>query len=342
MSRINWGSTPIGAYELPPRLLVLGCGSIGQRHIENLMALGVRDIVAFDVLEERRRAVGNGLGVQVVDRLEVAWEYRPQVALIATSTDSHVPLALQASKHGCHLFIEKPVSHTLDRIDSLCAEVERRRLVAMVGCNMRFHPGPATIKQLIEDGVVGQVIAARIQTGSYLPRWRPSQDYHQGYSASPEWGGAILDCIHEIDLALWYLGPAKVVAAAWLPARTIGLETDGLAEIILRHESGVLSNVHLNFVQRDYRRTCQVIGSEGTIYWDFSERRVNVYGADSELARSLSEPEGWQTKQMYVDEMDHYLRAVQSGSETINPISGGLAALQIALSAKQMSLERCS
>jgi predicted dehydrogenase len=93
--------------------------------------------------------------------------------------------------------------------------------------------------------------------------------------------------------------------------------------------------VHLNFVQRDYRRACQIIGSEGTIYWDFQARRVDVFGPDGELARSIPEPAGWQVNQMYVDELTHFLQAVERGTPTINPISGGWAALQIALAAKE-------
>jgi predicted dehydrogenase len=277
------------------------------------------------------------LGIKVVNSLEEAWDCKPQIALITVPTHTHVPLAQQAAEHGCHLFIEKPLSYTLDGVGRLCAEVEHRRLVTMVGCNMRFHPGPATVKRLLDEDVIGQVIAARIQTGSFLPRWRSWQDYRQSYSASPEWGGAILDCIHEIDLALWYLGPAHVLAAARVPAQSIGLETDGLAEMILQHESGVLTNVHLNFVQRDYRRTCQIIGSEGTIYWDFSDHQVRVLGPDGEMKQVYSEPDGWQMNQMYVDELEHFLQSVRLGSSTVNPVSSGLETLRVALAARQFA-----
>jgi len=268
--------------------------------------------------------------------LERALEWNPDLVVIASPTHFHAEQALATARYGCPLFIEKPLSHSLEGLDILCAEVDRRNLVTMVGCNMRFHPGPAMVKRLIGEGAIGKIIAARIQTGSYLPRWRPSQDYRNSYSASSKWGGVILDCIHEIDLALWYFGPASVVAAARLPATTIGLEIDGLAEIILNHKSSVLSNLHLNFVQRDYRRACQVIGSEGTIYWDFGHRQVEVFGPDGELRESFLEPRGWQVNQMYVDELDHFLRAVQSGRPTCNPVSQGLVALQLAITAKTM------
>lgn len=324
------------------RVLLIGCGSIGMRHLRNLKSLRIENLMAFDTVADRREHAQQECGARPFDSLDAALRSGADVAFVTTPTHLHVPIALQAARAGCHLFIEKPLSHTLEGIGDLLKEIDSRCLISLVGCNMRFHPGPATVKRLLGDKVVGEVIAARIQTGSFLPRWRPWQDYRQSYSASPEWGGAILDCIHEIDLALWYFGPANVVGAACLPAKMIGLEADGLAEIILCHESGMLSNVHLNFVQRDYRRTCQVIGSQGTIYWDFSNHQVVVYGADGQLARSLPEPDGWQVNQMYVDEMAHFLQAVQTGSQTVNPISGGLAALHIALTAKQMSLERCS
>ena len=164
---------------------------------------------------------------------------------------------------------------------------------------------------------------------------RPTARTRQkSYSALLEWGGDILDCIHELDLALWYSGSAKLLCAARLPAGSIGLETDGLAEILLRHENSVLSSIQLNFIQRDYRRTCQVIGTDGTIYWDFAQHRVDVYAAEGKLANSIPEPGGWQTNQMYVDELSHFLTCAESNVPTINSVSDALAPLEIALAAR--------
>jgi predicted dehydrogenase len=308
----------------------LGCGSIGRRHLRNLAALGVRHLSAFDPDPAARGAAEAETCVRATPRLDDLWDAEPDAALVAAPTNLHVELALQAARHGCHLFIEKPLSHHLRGVDALGEEVVRRELVTLVGCNMRFHPGPATVKRLLGEGVLGQVLAARLQTGSYLPRWRPGQDYRHGYGASADWGGAVLDCIHELDLALWYFGPASLVGAASLPATSLGLDTDGLAEALLQHESGVLSSVHLNFLQRDYRRTCQVIGTEGTLYWDFETAQVNVFGPDGRVTRTYPEPEGWQLNQMYVYELQHFLEAVAGRALTMNPLEGGVAALELA------------
>jgi predicted dehydrogenase len=213
--------------------------------------------------------------------------------------------------------------------------------VTLVGCNMRFHPGPSQVKRLIDEGTIGRVIAARIHTGSYLPDWRPNEDYQQSYSASvAQGGGAILDCIHEIDLALWYFGPGDVVGAASLSADSIGLEVEGLAEILIRHQSGVLSSVHLNFVQRDYRRACQIIGTDGSLYWDFEDSKVRCYKANSEW-QVFDQPAGWIANQMYLDEVAYFLRCVVTGTCTFNSLEQGLATLHVALAAKEQA-KQCS
>lgn len=315
-------------------IAVLGCGSIGRRHLRNLRALGQTDLLAFDPSEEALEAARLESGARPFSTLDALWAESPEIAFVTSPSELHLSHALEAVRHGCHLFVEKPLSHSVEGLQTLVEEQERRGLHAMVGCNMRFHPGPATIKRLMADRAIGTPISARIQCGSYLPTWRPAQDYRQSYSASTEQGGAILDCIHEIDLALWFFGPARLLGAAHLPAAAIGLATDGVAELLLGHTSGLLSNVHLNFVQRDYRRTCQIIGTEGTLYWDFAQKRVDACGRDGTLSHSIAEPGGWLPNQMYLDEIAHFLERIRQDQAPMNPISDGWQALNIALAAR--------
>ena len=323
----------------PIRAVVVGCGSIGRRHARNLKASGVVDVYLVDPDPYAVEATAAECGGQAVRSLDEALGRGARVALICTPSNLHIDCALRAAAAGADLFIEKPLSHTLEGVSALVDLVERRSLVTLVGCNMRLHPGPRTVKQLFADGEVGTVIAARIHTGSYLPRWRPSQDYRRSYSASVDHGGAILDCIHEIDLALWYFGNGRLHSAAALNASAIGLETEGLAELLIQHVSGVLSSVHLNFVQRDYARSCVVIGSAGTIEWSFRDREVRIFGEDGALSRSIAEPGGWQMNDMYVEELSHFLEAVKTRTPTMNPVQTARSALTIALDARTRSRE---
>lgn len=313
---------------------MLGCGSIGRRHATNLVARPDAIVAVYDKEPERSRQLATDVGATLAATIGDVWTWHPDAVVVAAPSFLHVRLAQQAADHGCHLFIEKPLGDSLDGVDALIAAATTQSLVTLVACNMRFHPGPATVKRLLDDGAVGQVIAARVQTGSYLPSWRPNTDFRRSYSAHPaQGGGAILDCIHEIDLALWYFGAARLSAASVRPARSLGLDIDGVAELLLDHSSGVLSSVHLNVVQRDYRRTCQVIGERGTIYWDAAEPAVIVdcgNGARARIALDAS----WTVNQMYIDEMSHFIECVGERRATVAPLDAGVRALEIALAAR--------
>lgn len=327
--------------KLPLRLLVIGCGSIGKRHMRNLLYLGVDDLVAFDIRVEQRRDVVAQLGIDTVKNLESAWERRPDAVVVAAPTYLHVPLALQAALHGCHLFIEKPLSNSLDGIDGLLEAVKRRNLITLVGCNMRFHPGLMTIKRLLLEQAVGRVIAARVEVGQYLPDWHPWEDYRQSYSAqSRQGGGVILDAIHEIDYIRWLLG--EVLSATCFAAKLsqLQIDTEDTAALLLRFESGAVGEVHLDYIQRAYSRSCQVIGEEGTLRWDYTAGEVRWYSAHTQQWKLFSNPPAWESNQMYLDEMKHFLRCLAGEDSPSLDVFEGARVLEIALAAKASAQQR--
>jgi predicted dehydrogenase len=313
----------------------VGGGSIGGRHLRNLAGAGIGPLALVEPDTSRREALCAETGAAAFAELEGGLAWSPDLVVVASPTHLHVRQALEAVRRVCHVFIEKPLSHSLDGLDELSAEIEKRGLVSMVGCNMRFHPGPARIKSLLDEQAIGRVVSARIHTGSYLPEWRPGTDYRCSYSASEAMGGgAILDCIHEIDLALWYFGPGRLLAAASTPAETIGLEVEGTAELLIQHASRVISSVHLNFVQRDYRRSCIVVGSEGTIEWDWQAGAVQRLAPGQEPCR-WPLPSDWVANDMYVAQLRHFLECVAERRVTANPVGRGIDAVNLALEAKR-------
>ncbi len=317
------------------RFLVIGCGSIGRRHIRNLLAFDAGEILAFDLRGDRRREVVSQFGVAAVDNLEDAWDAHPDVALVTAPTRTHVPLGLQAAEHGCHLFIEKPLSDKLNRVDQLLKVVQRQHLISLVGCNMRFHPGLLKVKKLLDEGAIGRVVAARVEVGQYLPDWHPGEDYRQGYSARRDLGGGvILDGIHEIDYLRWMLGEVETVACFAGKLGQLEIDTEDTAAILLRFSSQVIGEVHLDYVQRAYSRSCHLIGEEGTIRWDYNEGIVQWYSANSRTWNSISNPKGWEPNQMYVDELQHFLGCLARKEQPVLDLFEGAQVLKVALAAK--------
>jgi predicted dehydrogenase len=322
------------------RFAVLGWGSIGKRHIANLQQLGAENIIACDTEPDRRRAAAQ-YGIQAVASAGEVWSLEPEVCLITTPTASHLSLALEAAAHGCHLFIEKPLAHKWQGVDQLVDEVERRKLITLIGCNLRFHPGLRAVKRLLAENAIGRVIAVRAEVGQYLPDWHPAEDYRKNYSARRALGGGIiLDAIHEIDYVRWLLGEVEDAVCFAGKLSRLEIDTEDTAAILLRFESGAIGEVHLDYVQRAHSRSCQVIGEEGTIRWDYTAGKVRWYAAEKREWQVAPDAAGRDANQMYLDEMAHFLRCLDGLEKSESSVSDGARVLKIALAAKTSAREQ--
>lgn len=316
------------------KIAVIGCGSIGKRHIRNLISLGIRDVMAFDISPERTSMVTAEYGIKGSSSLSDTLAARPDAIILCTSPSSHVSVAMEAAKAGCHLFIEKPLSHTLEGLNDLLAEVDDRGLTTLVGSNFKFHPSFKIMKELLESDVLGKVLSTRCQFGQYLPDWHPWEDYRKGYSARPELGGGILLDSHEFDYIQWFLGDVEDVFC--LSGRTSSLEidTEDTAEVLLRFSRGTIGEIHLDYTQRTYQRNYEFFGENGTLKWDFNDRRVWLFRAKGKFWEVFEEPKNYDLNNMYVEEMAHFLDCVQNKKQTITDIRCGLKTLQIITAAK--------
>jgi predicted dehydrogenase len=320
------------------KALVIGGGSIGKRHLQNLRELGVRGIALVESDTKRRKILTDELTIPGFSRLDDGLDWSPDFAVVATPTHLHAEQALQIVRCSLNLFVEKPLCHRVSGLHELSELVEQKGLISLVGCNMRFHPGPAKVKELLQQNRLGKVLFARVHSGSYLPTWRPDSDYRVNYAASEETGGGcILDCIHEIDLARWYLGEVSEVFCIADHTSSLEINTEDVATLVCRHISGSLSEIHLDYVQRTYERGCQIVGELGSIFWDFNQRQVRWYDATSDQWTAYDQPADWQLNQMYLDEMRHFLDSVRDHRPTSLSIPEAVAVMHIAFAAKESS-----
>jgi predicted dehydrogenase len=316
------------------RVMVVGCGSIGLRHAANLRTLGVERIVAVDPDAARRRMAAERLGVAVRAGIDEALADGCDLTVVATPPAMHVPVALTAAKAGSHLFIEKPLSHTMEGVAELTHVVAERGLVGMVACNMRFHHGPATIKRLLGERAVGTVVSALLDAGQYLPDWHPEEDHTKSYSAREELGGGVvLDGIHELDYVRWLFGEVRSVAALTSRRARLGIATESAADLLIGFASGVNATVHVDYVQRAYARACKVIGDEGTITWDITTGDVRCYRAPTRAWETFTPPPDHDINDMYVAEMRHLLGCLTGGTPEL-AIPEAARVLEIALAAR--------
>ncbi|MBW2559310.1 MAG: Gfo/Idh/MocA family oxidoreductase [Deltaproteobacteria bacterium] len=318
------------------KILVVGCGSIGRRHLDNLVALGEADILVHDIDEERLA------GIQMVypdvvtsSDIEELWTLDPSVAVITSPTNLHLEHALDAAARGCDLLIEKPLADSADGLDELERLVVQNELVTMVACNMRFHWGLRAVKRLLDQGDIGRIVSARIEAGQYLPDWHPQEDYRCMYSARRSAGGGVLlDSIHELDYAMWFFGDVTEIKSMHGHLSSLEIDTEDVGDMLLRFRDGPIVNVHVDYVQRAYSRSCKIIGELGTIFWDIGARSVRIYRSVSGRWATHRQPSEYSIGQMYVDEMRYFLGCVRRREQTFNDVGRARETLRVALAAK--------
>ncbi|TRZ99024.1 MAG: gfo/Idh/MocA family oxidoreductase [Nitrospiraceae bacterium] len=320
-------------------VLVIGCGSIGQRHLRNLRSVGV-DVIACDPDPLRRDEVTKRYGVQVFENLETALSHQPDAVFLCTPTSTHVPLGLEIARRGHHLFIEKPLSHSCEGLDELERAVHTRKLVAMVGCNMLFLSSLVMVKRLVEEGRLGRVLSARVQVGFYLPFWHPKEDYRTSYSANRSLGGGVLlDSIHEIGIIRWVLGEVKEAFCFAGKLSTLEIDTEDTAQILLRMDTGALVQIHFDYLQKTYRRSFELIGEEGNLVWDFGTRTVELYSREADRWQVFRENINMDLNQMFVNEVEHFLKCLDGREAPRSSLASARRDLDVILAAKRSAQE---
>jgi predicted dehydrogenase len=293
------------------RVLIVGCGSIGRRHLANLLSLAPAEVLAYRVRGNDAEELGRRFGVRAVASLGEGLSLDPDFVLVANPTALHMEVALEAARAGRSLFIEKPLSHSREGADELRRLVREKGLVCLVGYQMRFHPGLRLVRRLLGEGRIGRPLWIRAEVGQYLPDWHPDEDYRQGFSARRALGGGVtLDLSHELDYVRWLLGPVAQVTALGGRIGDLEIDTEDIAEVLLRFESGALGSVHLDYLARCPVRGCRLVGTDGTLEWDYFGNQVRLFEAGS--GAWIRHPqEGFERNRMYIDEMAHFLRCLR-------------------------------
>ncbi len=265
------------------RVLIVGLGSIGKRHLRLAREL----LPAADIWVLRHQPsdeipeFANGCFFVLGDALA----FLPHIAVIATPAPFHLVTAQALAKAGVHLLIEKPLSTSTDGVKHLIKTCKDQRTVLLAGYNLRFLPSLQRFRELIGEGVIGDISSVRCEIGQYLPSWRPETDYRQGVTANQRLGGgALLELSHEIDYLCWIFGDVEWVFS--ILSRQSGLEIDveDTAHLILGFSpqldgNQLIATLNLDLIRHDTTRTCLAIGEKGSLRWDGLTGKVMVYRA---------------------------------------------------------------
>ena len=320
------------------RILIVGVGSIGRRHITNLNTLGYEDIDVVDISEKNLDYVKKNFRINdVFMDLNGALNAKDyDIGFILTPSIYHASMALELAHKGLDIFIEKPLSHNLGDVDELISVKEKNNLLVMVGYNQRFNFGLRKLKSCLDKEMLGKIYYIRVEVGQYLPDWRSWQDYRRNYSAIKELGGGIiLDGSHEIDYVMWLANNSKVkdVKAVYDHVSDLEINVEDVAEAILRFENGIIASIHLNMIERGYNRYCKVVGEKGSLKWVFKDNTLECYeGESKDLIIKKYELD---QNHSYLEELKYFLNCVKHRVEPLSNIYTAKETLDVVMKIKE-------
>ena len=319
--------------------LVVGNGSIGKRHIQNLLSISNYNIVIST--KQRKPTSLNKKRCIFVKSLNEGLQHNPSIGFVTNVSSEHIKTSLLLAKAGCHIFIEKPLSNSLKDIEKLLNIVKKEKLVTLMGCNLRFHSCIKKIKSLIEQKTIGTIISVKSECGTYLPDWHPSENYSMNYAARDDLGGGVvLTCIHEIDYLYWFFGEIKEVFSITGKFSDLKIKSSDLSAIILKFKNNIVGEIHLDYLQRPEFRSCKIIGTKGTIYWDSTNNEVKIFDIKKKKWIIPLKVKNYDKNKEYVDELSHFLNCVGKKEKSINDLTHGIETLKIALTTIKSSKEK--
>lgn len=317
------------------KILIIGGGSIGKRHLQNLLSLGEKEINVVETNPQRALEISKEYGVLTFSTVAEVEEKNFDIVFVCAPPVYHFENALRFANKGCNLFIEKPLSHNVDNVDNLLRVIKEKKLVTMVGSNWKFYPLFKKMKELLDTKAIGKILSARCQFGQYLPDWHPWEDYRRGYSANQKLGGGILLDSHEFDYLTWFIGDTvKKIVCFSAKNSDLEIDVEDTAEVILQFTTGTIAEIHLDYTQRFYQRNFEFFGETGTIIWSADQKKVVLKNKESgETIFPLEE--NYEVNIMYVEEIKHFLECIDKGVETVTPVAKAGEVLRLICAAKE-------
>lgn len=259
--------------KIKKNILVVGTGSIGRRHISNLLSSGC----SVGVYSYRHKVI-DGL-----DEVFYEQELSPEIfkkydaVVIANNTDKHLDIAKICIKENKPFYIEKPISHNFNDVDDINSKIIDSNLYTKVGYMMRAHPNLVFLKNYLKKNKK-TIYYVSANVGQWLKDWRPGTDYRDCYSAHKDQGGGVIfDLIHELDIAHWLFGEMDKIFCHKDKVSNLEINTEDFAHIILKSFEGFTIDIKFDYLRATYRRDIEIVMDGSTIFWDYVSGTVTLY-----------------------------------------------------------------
>ena len=289
------------------RIVFIGIGSIAKKHIK-----AIRKVEPQAEIFALRSSKDAAPYEDVKDFYEYddIKEIAPDFIIISNPTSKHFETIQKLLPCGIPLFIEKPVFAELGH-DDIIREIEDKKLLTYVACDMRFMDCLTWLHQYIAEHKKDvRINEINVYCGSYLPEWRPGTDFRKCYSAIPELGGGVhIDLIHDVDYVYWIFGRPESHQAIFRNVSSLGIKAYDYANFNLVYRD-FCANVVLNYYRRDAKRYMEILFDDCT--WTVDMMKNEITSSTGDIIYR-SEQTG---ADEYEAQMRYFIELVKNGATT--------------------------
>ena len=329
------------------KVLFIGLGSIGQRHLQNFNELRPEysTVLAYRT-SKSDKVIKNG---NVIPNKKLSQYYNliefsdlnkaicehPDIAFICNPSRLHLETALKLAENNIHLFIEKPLATSLSSLDDLDKCIDKNVLINMVGYQTRFNPLVLEARNHIKSLEYGEIIKAEFKWHTYLPDQHPYEDYRRGYAARKDLGGGVtFSLIHELDLIQWFFGlPISVYSVKGGPSK-LKIDADDNISAIFNCYNGLHLfpvQLSLSFTQKFEERYFNVLMQDALLKVDLVKNEIEIIEHTTNR-HYHKKKEDFERNSLFKDEMEEFITAVENNQKTSIPISEGKKSVIMAIS----------
>ncbi len=327
------------------KILMIGLGSIGQRHLRNIKAVYGEEaqIIAYrvrglartfsDTMQIRENVtLEEEYNITTYTSLEEALLQMPDIAFITNPTNMHISCALACAKANCHLFLEKPLSDSMMDIPELVNVVKDQKIKAFVGYQNRYHPAIQDTKKVLENGELGTILSIRSVVGERLKTMHTYEDYKETYMARKDMGGGVVtnQLVHELDYLYLLFGMPQSVYAVGGTKGNLSIDVEDNCEAIMTCSykgNTIPISVHADFYQSPPSRFLEVVGTKGQCKADLIH---NTFTKTVEDKTETKDYASFQRNDMFIQELKDFITCIQKNTDEKIPLEEGIASLQIA------------
>lgn len=278
-------------------ILVIGSGSIGRRHHQNLQALGVSStLVSYQA--------------NTPDQLLALLDDKTVSAVVlATATQIRTHFILACAQRNLPVYIEKPLAFTLADLDTIYANTTAIAERSMVGFMMRYHPLFTRLAEMdLKDTYRFNTVI-----GHDVTQWRSNWRFSDSYAALPKGGGVLLDLCHELDMAACLFSDLKLAAVQSIGHRDFsGVDFSTDVSLVGGYAGGsaLQGCVSMDYLSPVSTRKCEFYGKRRLVQIDFNALQFTIDDGQEVFSESI----GFDRNDMFVAAMADFLALVDGGA----------------------------